>query len=83
MADNGGKGRLNEKEVLSVVRQLNEQIPESVIRQRFKVGSFAQGFDINDVSLQYDCMLLSEEALAYSICSRVCTMCLGYCTCAG
>lgn len=36
MADNGGKGRLNEKEVLSVVRQLNEQIPESVIRQRFK-----------------------------------------------
>jgi len=51
MADNGGKGRLNEKEVLSVVRQLNEQIPESVIRQRFKVGSFAQGFDINDVSL--------------------------------
>lgn len=38
MADNGGKGRLNEKEVLSVVRQLNEQIPESVIKQRFKVG---------------------------------------------
>lgn len=36
MADNGGKGRLNEKEVLSVVRQLNEQIPESVIKQRFK-----------------------------------------------
>ena len=38
MADNGGKGRLNEKEVLSVVTQLNEQIPESVIKQRFKVG---------------------------------------------
>jgi len=38
LADNGGKGRLNEKEVLSVVRQLNEQIPESVIKQRFKVG---------------------------------------------
>ncbi|PFX30571.1 Inactive phospholipase C-like protein 1 [Stylophora pistillata] len=36
MADSGGKGRLNEKEVLSVVRQLNEQIPESVIKQRFK-----------------------------------------------
>lgn len=36
LADNGGKGRLNEKEVLSVVRQLNEQIPESVIKQRFK-----------------------------------------------
>ena len=39
MADNGGKGRLNEKEVLSVVGQLSEQIPESVIRQRFKVGT--------------------------------------------
>ena len=38
LADKGGKGRLNEKEVLSVVGQLNEQIPESVIRQRFKVG---------------------------------------------
>ena len=38
LADNGGKGRLNEQEVLSVVRQLNEQIPESVIKQRFKVG---------------------------------------------
>lgn len=38
LADNGGKGRLNEKEVLSVVSQLNEQIPESVIKQRFKVG---------------------------------------------
>ena len=41
MADNGGKGRLNEKEVLSVVRQLNEQIPESVIKQRFKVGDLS------------------------------------------
>ena len=37
LADIDGKGRLNEKEVLSVVRQLNEQIPESVIKQRFKV----------------------------------------------
>lgn len=36
LADNGGKGRLNEQEVLSVVRQLNEQIPDSVIKQRFK-----------------------------------------------
>ncbi|XP_068708108.1 inactive phospholipase C-like protein 1 [Montipora foliosa] len=46
LADIDGKGRLNEKEVLSVVRQLNEQIPESVIKQRFKeavvVGSDSQ-----------------------------------------
>lgn len=46
MADNGGKGRLNEKEVLSVVRQLNEQIPESVIRQRFKVGIICPRFEV-------------------------------------
>lgn len=45
MADNGGKGRLNEKEVLSVVRQLNEQIPESIIRQRFKVGVMCLGLN--------------------------------------
>jgi len=44
MADNGGKGRLNEKEVLLVVRQLNENIPESVIRQRFKVGTMYPRF---------------------------------------
>ena len=44
MADNGGKGRLNEKEVLSVVGQLSEQIPESVIRQRFKVGTLYPRF---------------------------------------
>ncbi|XP_067055342.1 inactive phospholipase C-like protein 1 [Acropora muricata] len=36
LADIGGKGRLSEKEILSVVRQLNEQIPESVVKQRFK-----------------------------------------------
>ena len=39
LADIGGKGRLSEKEILSVVRQLNEQIPESVVKQRFKVGN--------------------------------------------
>ena len=38
LADNGGKGRLNEKEVLTVMKQLNEQIPESIIKLKFKVS---------------------------------------------
>lgn len=62
LADNGGKGRLNEKEVLSVVRQLNEQIPESVIKQRFKVSDSYSG----NASLQHLCndMFLSYLAPA-------------------
>ena len=37
MADNGGKGRLNEKEILCVVKDLNVHIPDSVVKQKFKV----------------------------------------------
>ncbi|KXJ09691.1 Inactive phospholipase C-like protein 2 [Exaiptasia diaphana] len=36
LADMGGKGRLNEKEVLTVLQQLNAHIPESVVKQKFK-----------------------------------------------
>ena len=38
LADNGGKGQLNEKEVLAVMKQLNEQVPESIIKLKFKVS---------------------------------------------
>lgn len=56
MADNGGKGRLNEKEVLLVVRQLNENIPESVIRQRFKVSTMYPRFRSQQCNLMYNMM---------------------------
>ncbi|XP_032219310.2 inactive phospholipase C-like protein 2 isoform X2 [Nematostella vectensis] len=36
LADMGGKGRLNEIEVLTVLRQLKVQIPEVIVKQRFK-----------------------------------------------
>jgi len=65
MADNGGKGRLIEKEVLLVVRQLNENIPESVIRQRFKVGTMYPRFRSQQCNLMYNMM---------SSLSRDCTM---------
>ena len=59
LADNGGKGRLNEKEVLSVVRQLNEQIPESVIKQRFKVGdSYSLNASLNISNIYLMCFFL-------------------------
>jgi len=37
LADMGGKGRLNEREVFNVLQQLNADIPESIVKQKFKV----------------------------------------------
>lgn len=39
LADTGAKGRLNEKEVLNVLRQLKVRIPETIVKQKFKVSS--------------------------------------------
>lgn len=38
LADTGAKGRLNEKEVLNMLRQLNVRIPETIVKQKFKVS---------------------------------------------
>ncbi|XP_015761083.1 PREDICTED: inactive phospholipase C-like protein 1 [Acropora digitifera] len=57
LADIGGKGRLSEKEILSVVRQLNEQIPESVVKQRFKHRDYRFTLYL----LEDDCHIFDSE----------------------